>query len=139
MAAQTANLFLLEDLEDSSRTKDLADSDLTALRAIAGWIKTFVVKPHKDLGRAGTVCPFVPGSLEGKVLWLAPEQIADRGEPDVIELVSGYKRLFLETEPTGGDDADYKVIVVVFTDLPADRVAQLVGTSLRRVRSPSPC
>jgi hypothetical protein len=58
-----------------------------------------VVKPHKDLGRAGTVCPFVPGSLERKVLWLAPEQIADRGEPDVVELVSGYKRLFLETQP----------------------------------------
>jgi hypothetical protein len=121
MAAQTTNLFLLEDLEDSSKTRDLADGDLSALRAIADWIKTFVVKPHKDLGRAGTVCPFVPGSLERKVLWLAPEQIADRGEPDVIELVSSYKRLFLETQPTGGDDADYKVIVVVFTDLPADR------------------
>jgi uncharacterized protein DUF6875 len=84
MPAQTANLFLLDDLEDSSKTRDLADSDLSALRAIADWIKTFVVKPHKDLGRAGTVCPFVPGSLERKVLWLAPEQIADRGEPDVI-------------------------------------------------------
>jgi hypothetical protein len=121
MAAQTTNLFLLEDLEDSSRTRDLADGDLSALRAIADWIKTFVVKPHKDLGRPGTVCPFVPGSLERKVLWLSPEQIADRGEPDVIELVSSYKRLFLEIQPTGGDDADYKVIVVVFTDLPADR------------------
>ena len=98
-----------------------------------------MVKPDNDLGRAGTVCPFVPGSLERKVLWLAPEQIADQGEPDVAELVSGYQRLFLETQPTGGDDAGYKVIVVVFTDLPADRVAQLVGTSLRRVRSPSPC
>jgi hypothetical protein len=80
-----------------------------------------VVKPHKDLGRAGTVCPFVPESLERQVLWLAPEQIADRGEPDVVELMSGYERLFLETQPTAGDDADYKVIVVVFTDLRADR------------------
>ena len=113
MAAQTTNLFLLEDLEDSSKTRDVADGDLSALRAIADWIKTFVVKPHKDLGRAGTVCPFVPGSLERKVLWLAPEQIADRGEPDVIELVRDYKRLFLETQTAGVDDADYKVIVVV--------------------------
>ena len=71
MAAQTTNLFLLEDLEGSSRTRDLAANDLPALRAIADWIKTFVVKPHKDLGRAGTVCPFVPGSLERKTLWLA--------------------------------------------------------------------
>jgi hypothetical protein len=137
MTAQTTNLFLLEDLQDSSKTRDLADSDLGALRAIADWIKTFVVKPHKDLGRAGTVCPFVPGSLERKVLWLAPEHVADRGGPDVIELVSGYKRLFLETQPTGGDDADYKVIVVVFTGLPADRARGVFDDVLQRLAIPS--
>jgi hypothetical protein len=137
MPAQTTNLFLLEDLEGSSRTRDLADGDLPALRAIADWINTFVVKPHKDLGRPGTVCPFVPGSLERKVLWLAPEQIADRGEPDVIELVSGYKRLLLETQPTGGDDADYKVIVVVFTDLPADRAQGVFDDVLEHLAVPS--
>ena len=137
MAAQTTNLFLLEDLEDSSRTRDLADSDLGALRAVADWIKTFVVKPHKDLGRAGTVCPFVPGSLERKVLWLAPEQIADRGEPDAIELVSGYKRLFLDTQPIGGDDADYKAIVVVFADLLADRAQGVFDKVLQHLAVPS--
>jgi hypothetical protein len=137
MTAQTTNLFLLEDLQDSSKTRDLADSDLGALRAIADWIKAFVVKPHKDLGRAGTVCPFVPGSLERKVLWLAPEHVADRGGPDVIELVSGYKRLFLETQPTGGDDADYKVIVVVFTGLPDDRARGVFDDVLKRLAIPS--
>ena len=71
MSAQTANLFLLEDLEDVSRTKELTESDLNALRAVADWIKTFVARTHKDLGRAGTVCPFVPGALERKTLWLA--------------------------------------------------------------------
>jgi hypothetical protein len=70
MPAQTTNLFLLEDLEDVGRMRELAQSDLAALAAVADWIKTFVVKPHKDLGRAGTVCPFVPGSLERKTLWL---------------------------------------------------------------------
>jgi hypothetical protein len=79
----------------------------------------------------------VPGSLERKVLWLAPEQIADRGEPDVVELVSGYKRLFLETQPIGGDDADYKVIVVVFTDLPADRAQGVFDDVLQHLAAPS--
>ena len=137
MPAQTTNLFLLQDLEDPSRTSNLADSDLSALRTVADWIKTFVVKPHKDLGRAGTVCPFVPGSLERKVLWLAPEQIVSRGEPDVVELVSGYQRLFLETQPTGGGDAVYKVIVVVFTDLPADRAQGIFDDVLQHLAVPS--
>ena len=137
MPAQTTNLFLLQDLQDSSRTGELAESDLEALQAVADWIKAFVVKPHKDLGRAGTVCPFVPGSLERKVLWLAPEQIAGRGEPDVVELMNEYKRLFLETQPTGGGDADYKVIVVVFIDLPADRAQGVFDDVLQHLAVPS--
>jgi hypothetical protein len=79
MPSQTTDLFLLEDLEDVGRTSELAEGDLDALHAVADWIKTFVVKPHKDLGRTGTVCPLVPGSLERKTLWLAVEQIAEPG------------------------------------------------------------
>ena len=62
-AATAPDLFLLEDLEDVSRTSELAEGELGALQAVAGWIKTFVAAPHRDLGRAGPVCPFVPGSL----------------------------------------------------------------------------
>jgi hypothetical protein len=135
---QTSNLFLLEGLDNVERTGKLADRDLEALQAVADWIKSYVVRPHKDLiGRTGTVCPFVPGSLERKVLWLAPEQIAGRGAPDVVELVSGYKKLLLETQPTDGDDADYNVIVVVFTDLPADRAKGVFDDVLKHLAVPS--
>jgi len=137
MPAQTTNLFLLEDLEDPSRTRELVGSDLDALRAVADWIKAFVVKPHEDLGRAGTVCPFVPGSLERKTLWLAPEQIAGRDAPEVVELMSGYKRLLLDTRPTDGDDVVYDVIVVVFSDLPADRAKGVFDGVLRELAVPS--
>jgi hypothetical protein len=137
MPAMTTNLFLLQDLEAVSRRGELAESDREALQAVADWITTFVVRPHKDLGRAGTVCPFVPGSLERNVLWLAPERIADPGEPDVVELVSGYKRLFREIQPIGGEDADYKVIVVVFTNLPADRAQGVFDHVLQHLAVPS--
>ena len=137
MTTQTTHLFLLEDLEDVTRTKELAASDLDALRVVADWIKTYVVKPHKDLGRAGPVCPFVPGAFERKALWLAPEQIAGRDLPGVVELMKVYQRLFLETQPTDGDDANYKVIVVVFTGLPADRAPGLFGDVLQQLAVPS--
>jgi hypothetical protein len=138
MPADTAaNLFRLEDLEDVSRTSELADSDLGALHAVADWIKTFVAKPHKDLGREGAVCPFVPGSLERKTLWLAPEQIADRSVPAVIELMNGYIRRLLDAQPTYGDDTQYKTIVVVFPDLPADRAQGLFDDVLQALATPS--
>jgi hypothetical protein len=132
----TTNLFLLEDLEDAGRTSELADGDLEGLRAVADWIETYVVKPHKEIGRAGTVCPFVPGSLERKTLWLAPEQIADRDVPEVVELMSGYKRLLLD-RPAEGEDVIYNVIVVVFTDLSADRAQGVFDDVLKHLAVPS--
>jgi hypothetical protein len=137
MPTQTTNLFLLEELDDAGRTSELGESDLNALVAVADWIKSFVVGPHEDLGRAGPVCPFVPGALERKTLWLAPEQIASRGVPDVVELVNGYKRLFLDAEPSDGDDTKYKVIVVVFADLSADRAHGLFDDVLQQLAVPS--
>ena len=135
--AKTTNLFLLEDLADVSRTRELAESDLDALRAVADWIKTFVARPHKDLGRAGPVCPFVPGAWERKTLWLAPEEIADRSVQDVVQLINEYKKLFLHAQPIDGDDANYKAIVVVFTDLSADRAKDFFDDVLQHLGVPS--
>jgi hypothetical protein len=137
MPTQTTDLFLFEDLEDVRRTSELAESDLDALHAVAEWIQTFVARPHEDLGRAGPVCPFVPGALERKTLWLAPEQIADRSVPQLVELMNGYKNLFLSAQPTGVDGADYKVIVVVFTELSTDRAQGLFDDVLEHLAVPS--
>ena len=137
MTTRTTGLFLLEDLEDVEKTSELAESDLDALNAVRNWIKTYVVRPHQDLGRAGPVCPFVPGALERRTFWLAPEQITDLDVPAVVELMSGYKRRFLDLQPTDGDDADYKVIVVVFTDLSADRAPGVFDDVLEHLAVPS--
>lgn len=127
MPAHTANLFLLEDLEEAGRAGKLADSDLSALRAVAEWIKSFVAVPNKDLGRPGPVCPFVPGGMERKTLWLAPEQIGKQSVRDIVELMNDYRKLLLRTRPVEGDDANDKAIVVVFTDLSADRAGDCLG------------
>jgi Domain of unknown function (DUF6875) len=132
-----ANLFLLEELEDVSRTGELAASDLNALRAVADWIKNFVARPHKDLGRTGPVCPFVPGALDRHTLWLAPTQIADRSVPDVVELISGHQRLFEDAQPTDGEDVIYKSVVIVFTDLPADHAEAFFADVLQHLAAPS--
>ena len=58
--------------------------------------------------------------------WLAPEQITNRNVPEVVELMNGYRTLLLRAQPIDGDDANYKAIVVVFTDLSADRAKDYV-------------
>src|SRR5262245_1833240 len=101
----TTKLFLLEELDDMSKTRELDQGDLDALRSVADWIKTFVASPHKDLGRDGPVCPFVPGALTRNTLWLAPERLAERNAADIVELIKHYQRLFKDAQPTDGDDA----------------------------------
>jgi hypothetical protein len=137
MATQTTNLYLLEDLDDASKTSELANSDLAALRAVADWIKSFVARPHKDLGRDGPVCPFVPEALERKTLWLASENIAGRSMPEVVQAINGYKSQFLNAQPIDGDGANYKSIVVVFPDLSADRAKGLFDEVLKQLAVPS--
>jgi hypothetical protein len=137
MPAQTTNLFLLEDLEDVRRTSKLAESDLGALHAVADWISTFVATPNEHLGRDGPVCPFVPGAWEAKTLWLAPEQIASRSVSDVVQLARGYERLFLDAQPVDGDEANYKALVVVFTDVPAHRARGYLDDIQQQLGVPS--
>ncbi len=139
MTTQPSDLFLLEDLEDDGRTSDLAERDRDALRAVAGWIKTFIVRPHDELGRPGPVCPFVPGSVERQTLWLAPEQIGDGGVPHVVELINGYKRRLLDegAGPTDGDGTNDNVIVVVLVDLPAERAEGVLDDVLQHIAVPS--
>lgn len=137
MPTQIPDLFLVGELDEVGRTSELAEGALYALRAVADWIQAFVVRPHEDLGRAGPVCPFVPAALERKTLWLAPEQIADRGVSHVVELMNGYKNLFLDAEPIDGDGANYKVIVVVFTDMSADRAQGVFDDVLQQLAVPS--
>ncbi len=139
MTTQMRDLFLLEDLEDDRRTSDLAERDRDALRAVAGWIKTFIIRPHDELGRPGPVCPFVPGSVERQTLWLAPEQIGDGGVPHVVELINGYKRRLLDegAGPTDGDGTNDNVIVVVLVDLPAERAEGVLDDVLQHIAVPS--
>jgi hypothetical protein len=130
MAAQTTSLLLPEDLETAGH---LAENDRAALMAVSKWIDDYVVRPHAELGRPGTVCPYVPGSLERRTLWFAPEHAADLDGPAVVQLMDDYRRLFLEHAPLDSDDAVYKTILVVFTDLPADRAGALFDQVLTQL------
>jgi hypothetical protein len=133
--AQTTQLLLLDDLEDARRTGDLPTADREALQAVAEWVKGFVARPHQDLGRSGTVCPFVPGSLERKTLWLTAEHLADAGPAELADLMEDYRRLLLATPPVDGDDAMFSTIMVVFPDLPAERAGALFDDVLGRIAS----
>ncbi len=130
---ERGNLFLLESFDDPERTRGLVKNDMQALRAVADWIKSFVIQPHHDLGRAGPVCPFTPVALDQKVLWLAAERSAGRGAAELIQLIQGYQRRLLDAEPVDGDAADLKSIFIVFPDLPASQAKEFFAGALEQI------
>jgi hypothetical protein len=137
MASQTTQLLLPEDLEDDETTSHLLAEDRQAVLSVSRWVRDFIACPHRDLGRDGTVCPFIPGSLKRRTLWFAPEHVADLDVAGVVELMAGYKRLFLEKAPLDDDEAIYKTIIVVFTDLPAERAGALFTDVLGQLAAAS--
>jgi hypothetical protein len=137
MSTQTTDLPLLDGLERNGRAGVLAERDRDALQAVADWIRTFIVRPHAELGRPGPVCPFMPVSVERQELWLTAERIGDGDVPSVIEVVDGYKRRLLDAGRDQGDDTNHRVIVIVFTDLPAERASGVFDEVLRQIAVPS--
>ncbi len=137
MTAQTAQLLLPDDLAGATGTNDLPATDGDALRAVSQWVESFVACPNAELGRAGPVCPFVPGSLERRTLWLVPEHVAELDAPGVVALMDDYKRRFLAMAPLDEDGAIYKTIIVVFPDLPADRAGAVFTDVLEQLAAPS--
>lgn len=97
---------------------------------------SYVARPNENIGRSGPVCPFVPGSLQRHTLWLAPEQLDGQSTSDVVRLMNGYKRQLLDAQPVSGDDSIYKAIVVVFTDLTADRAKGLFDSVQKELAMP---
>jgi hypothetical protein len=136
MTTHTTAPLLLEDLEDAGRTSGLAAGDRDALRAVADWIRD-VVMPNAELGRPGPVCPFTPVSLQRQVLWLAPEHLGDGGVPRLVELLENAKRRLIDLAPPHGGGSDHGVIVVVLTDVSADRAPALFDGALAQIAVPS--
>ncbi len=137
MSTPTTDLLLLEDLEQDGRAGALADRDREALQATADWIRSFVLKPHSEIGRPGPVCPYLPVSVERQELWLAAEHVGDGDVSDVIEVVNGYERRLLDAGAEPGDDANLRVIVVAFTDLPAERAPDVFTGVMEQISVPS--
>jgi hypothetical protein len=133
MSTETKDLLVLEDIEDPGKTDKLPARDLTAAHTEADWIRTFVAQPNKDLGRDGPVCPFIGQGLENKTVWLALEQVGDRSVLELVDVINGYRRALIDAQPTDGDGAIYKAIVVLFTDLSPERAKDVLEDVLQRV------
>jgi hypothetical protein len=101
-----------------------------ALEAMVEWVRTFLGQPHERLGRSGVVCPFVGPSLTEGLFWMTVYPGPDRLETR-DEFLAKHRRWFPGLEPQRGERAAYKVIVVLFPDLPAEEAPGVIEEMYR--------
>jgi hypothetical protein len=89
------------------------------LRAIVGWIRGFLARPHPELGRPGLVCPFVPGALKLDTIWLAEMPDTAPSFEHISAIMTEYRAIFQQLEPRTGPEAMNKVFLLVFPALAA--------------------
>jgi heptaprenyl diphosphate synthase len=95
----------------------LLDADEPTRELITGWLRSYVAKPHPELGRPGAVCPFVGQALATRKISIA---CCDLGaEPDLAAMTRAVEQAveWLPALAGGDDDPDLTSLVIAFPDL----------------------
>lgn len=104
----------------------LPRADTFHLEMTRDWTKSFLAKPHSELGRTGPVCPFLPRSLKLNTVWFATIRAKHLDPDQIAALVKRYRDVFLHLKPTQDEAALYKSIMLVFPDIEDEKGAALI-------------
>ncbi|MFQ4142701.1 DUF6875 domain-containing protein [Chlorogloeopsis sp. ULAP02] len=113
---------------------DNIQQDIPYLLEVMEWVKTFLARPHPDLGRSGAVCPFVPHSLKSNSIRLAVIRAKNLQPQQVEDIVKNYRDTFLEIEPQDREDGINKAFLLIFPDLDLDDAATLIDSIQQKLK-----
>jgi GGDEF domain-containing protein len=108
------------------KVEQIDDTADPVLVQTAEWVRNVIARPHPNLGRRGAVCPYVPPALKKEIVWLAVERVAHASEQVVDAHVRPYRDVILDLEPTAGEAANLKTIIVLFPDVIPAQAARVI-------------
>ncbi|MDQ2816059.1 MAG: hypothetical protein M3Z75_30515 [Actinomycetota bacterium] len=84
---------------------------------ITGWLRSYVVQPHPQLGRPGGVCPFVGQALAAHKVSIAAYRFG--GEPDLDRMASALEQGVECFTELGRQNAEPELLslIITFPDL----------------------
>lgn len=105
------------------------------LRAILDWARQYLTRPHENLGRKGSVCPFVQASLDRSKFYLSvyPGRPAD--PMAVASALLPFRDWFLELAPSAQGTAQLTTILVLFPGLLPQDVDRVIDGSQELLKS----
>lgn len=109
--------------------------DLPVVELVADWCNEFLARPHSELGRSGSVCPFVPRALAMNRISFAVVRTEDRPEAEVDRTIAEYRETLLCMEPLSGPEAKEKAIMVILPDVSEEDAPAVVDETHRRLKA----
>src|SRR5579875_2809468 len=97
------------------------------LRSSCDWIRSYLARPHPELGRSGSVCPFAAPALAKDTLRIAIVRFTspERKREQVREAVEYYRAAFL----SGKDSEENKMLqslLILFPDVSLEDAPDLI-------------
>jgi hypothetical protein len=118
-------LIEVSDLEQD-RLPDVVRANLESVSTIVRWARDYLCHPHTELGRDGSVCPYVPYSLQHQLFFMTIQRGERLTQADVYATVMKYRDWFLELEPREGAESRYKSINILFPDIAVEDAPQVI-------------
>lgn len=97
------------------------------------YMRDFLAQPHKDLGRPGVVCPFIPSSIKKDCIYYGA--INTKVLHEAAEIMLRYADAFHSLEPTAESKEEvYKTAILIFPALPAAEAGKFVDDLQRHLK-----
>jgi hypothetical protein len=117
--ADAVPVMVAPELMPISQVERLLSPD-NPLRITAAWMRSFLGRPHRELGRPGPVCPFVPGAIMQDTIWLGQVSFGPSDKQAIVEAIGMFRDMFRNLEPVTGDLSMMKAIMIVFPNIDID-------------------
>ena len=78
----------------TSRQLDDFQENAAVFAQVNAWVKNYLARPHKDLGRPGTVCPFAPEALMRDSIRVAVVRLTRHAESEIEAAVDHFRQVF---------------------------------------------
>jgi hypothetical protein len=108
--------------------------DLPYLLEVMEWVKSFLAKHHRNLGRPGPVCPFVPHALKSNSIQMAVIRGNSLDFQQLEEIVKCYRDIFLKIDTEGQELDIHRAFLLIFPDVHINENFQLIDSIQQKLK-----
>ncbi|BAZ48120.1 hypothetical protein JMG10_40880 [Nostoc ellipsosporum NOK] len=108
--------------------------DLPYLNEIMEWVKNFLATPHPNLGRSGSVCPYVANAIRLNSIRMAVIRAKDLDLQQLEDIVQRYRNIFLEIDSEQKELSIYRAFILIFPDMCTDEDFKLIDQIQRKLK-----